>query len=387
MSIKKVCVVTGTRAEYGLLKFVINNIQQSQKLKLLLLVTGMHLLKKFGYTLDNIKKDGFSITKTIPMYDENDNQKESLGIALGRAIKNFSKAFVDIKPDILLVLGDRYEPLAAVLAASTFFIPIAHIHGGDNVFQGQVDEQIRHAVTKFANIHFPVTPKSSQRIKLLGEEDWKIHMVGSPGIDMVYQENLLKREELFLKYKLDKKKKIVLCTQHPYVFEAEKAGKQMKITLQVLKDLNLQTIIIYPNNDPGSELIIEEIESNRNVKNFKIFNNLERKIYLSFLKNVDILVGNTSSGLIESPIFKVPVVNIGDRNKGRESGDNVLNVPHEYLKIKNAIHYALTDDFKKVCQKVKNPYGEGNASKLIVNVLENLEINKKLLVKKLTYNL
>jgi len=385
MQKKNICVVTGARSEYGILRLLLKKILESRSLNLTLLVTGLHLLEKYGKTLKFIEDDGIPITETIPMYNEHDSTRADLGKSVGRAVINFTEVLDRIKPDILLVLGDRYEPMAAVLAASTLSIPIAHIHGGDSVFQGQIDEQIRHAITKFAHIHFPATQKSYERIKLLGEEEWRINMLGSPSIDMVYEEKLLSKEELCQKFGLNPSEKIILCVQHPYVFESEKAGEQMKLTLQILKELNLQIVITYPNNDPGGELIISEIESNLNIPNFKIFKNLKRTEYLSFLKNVDLLIGNSSSGLIESPIFKLPVVNIGDRNKGRESAENVINVSHDYNEIKNAIDKALSDEFKAFCQKVKNPYGDGKASERIVKILEELKIEKRLLIKKLTY--
>lgn len=382
---KHICVVTGARSDYAYLKLIIEKIDTSDKLELSLLVTGMHLLKKYGNTINIIKKDGIPIRKIIPMYDEIEFNKENLGIAVAKAIKNFTVAFNELNPDLLLVLGDRYEPLAAVIAASTLNIPIAHIHGGDHVPDGQVDEQIRHAITKFAHIHFPATPKSKERIKRLGEEEWRIVLVGSPTIDQIIQEHFQSKENIYEKFDLDISEKIILCVQHPYIFEAELSGERMKIILKVLKDLDLQTIIIYPNNDPGSELIIKEIESNRNVQKFRIYKNLERNDYLSLLKTVDLLIGNSSGGLIESPIFKLPVVNIGDRNRGRESGINVIDIPPEYSKIKDGVIKGLSDKFKSICGNVKNPYGEGNASELIVKKLEELQIDEKLLKKKLTY--
>ncbi len=203
---------------------------------------------------------------------------------------------------------------------------------------------------------------------------------------MIYEEKLLNKVELCQKFGLNPSEKIILCVQHPYIFESNQAGEQMKLTLQILKELNLQTIITYPNNDPGGELIINEIELNRNISNFKIFKNLNRKDYLSFLKNVDLFIGNSSSGFIESPIFQLLVVNIGDRNKGRESAENVIDVPHDYDKIKSAINKALSNEFKAFCQKVKNPYGDGQASNKIVKILEELRIEKRLLIKRLTYN-
>jgi len=384
---KKICVITGTRAEYGIFQLLLKKINESKKLQLCLLVTGTHLIEHLGSTVNQIKDDGFKIDGIIPMYDQRENKKQYYGRALGRAIIGFTDELIKLKPDLLLVLGDRYEPMAAVLAASTLSIPIAHIHGGDNVFKGQIDEQIRHSITKFSHIHFPATPKSAERIKLLGEEDWRIHMVGSPSIDMIYQEKFLKKEDLCRKFGLISTEKIIICIYHSYIFESEKAGEYMKTILQVLEELNLQTVIIYPNNDPGSNLIIKEINAKKGIQKFKIFKNLKRIDYLNLLKNADLLIGNSSSGIIESPIFKLPVINIGNRNKGRESAENVINISHDYNEIKNAIDKVFSKEFQESCQNIMNPYGDGKASEQIIEVLEELEINKELLIKKLTYDI
>jgi len=383
MEKKKVCIVTGSRSEYGILKLIIEKIEASKKLDLLLFVTGMHLLKRYGNTIDIIRKNGIIIDKIIPMYEENEFNREKLGNAVGKAIINFTKAFIEFNPDLLLVLGDRYEALAAVIAASTISLPIAHIHGGD--ISGSIDDSIRHAITKFSHVHFPSTLKSKKRILLLGEDESRVFVFGSPAIDAIYSYILLNKEDICKKFEFDINKKLILCVQHPNTFESQHAGEQMKLTLQILKDLNLNTVIIYPNNDPGSELIINEIEKNRDISYFKIFKNLERIDYLSLLKNADLLIGNSSSGKIESPIFKLPVVNIGDRDKDRESAENVIDVPHEYNKIKNAVLKGLSDNFKAFCRSVKNPYGDGNASNQIVKTLEDLQITKEFVTKKLKF--
>ncbi len=385
MSKKKICIVTGARSDYAYLKPIIEKIERSTKLEMFLVVTGIHLLEEHGNTFETIIKDGFHITKIIQMYDPKEKSKLRFGKSVGKAIINFTDCFNEIKPDIVLVLGDRYEPLAAVIAASTLSIGIAHIHGGDNVYKGQIDEQIRHAITKFAHIHFPATLKSSKRIILMGEEPWRVNMFGSPTMDGIREPEKLSKEELFKELQLNPTERTVLCVQHPYIVESNKAGEQMAMTIQILKDLNIQSIIIYPNNDPGSELIIDEIELNKNIPNFRIYPDLDRSIFLSLLNHVNLMIGNSSSGLIETPFFKLPVVNIGDRNKGRESAENVINVPHNYDDIKKAINKALSDEFKTFCQKVENPYGEGKTSEQIVEFFEKLKIDKDFLIKKLTY--
>lgn len=385
MKIKNICVVTGSRADYNYLKLTMEKIDKSSKLKLLLVVTGMHLLRKHGRTIDLIKKDGFSIKKTIPMYKEKDRSNKDLGMSIGKAIIKFTKTFVELQPDLILILGDRFEPFVATIAASTLKIPIAHIHGGD--VSGTIDENIRHAITKLAHIHFPASPKSEERIRLCGEEKWRIYMVGSPTIDLIMAEPLLNKKEICTKLDLNDAEKLIVCLQHPNFFEAENAGKQMKITLQNLKELNAEVIIIYPNNDMGSDLIINEIKKVENNPKFKVFKHLERLDYLSLLKNADLLIGNSSGGLIESPIFKIPVINIGTRNEGREKAENVISVDYNYENIKLAIKEALSPEFKKKCENVVNPYGDGTASDKIIKVLEDLELNEKILFKKWSYDL
>ncbi|MHA1689006.1 MAG: UDP-N-acetylglucosamine 2-epimerase [Promethearchaeota archaeon] len=383
MKKKIVCIVTGTRAEYNYLRPIIQKVHESELLEAKLIVTGMHLLKKFGYTVDIIKKDGMKINKIIPMYDETDNSKAALGKAVGKAIINFSYTFQEMAPNLLLVLGDRYEPFVAVIAASTLKIPVAHVHGGD--VSSTIDENIRHAITKLSHVHFPATENSAKRIEQLGEEKDRIHLVGSTTIDNILKVKLLSRNELCKKLNLKMDEKIILCLQHPNIYESEKAGEQMALTLKILRELNLQAVIIYPNNDLGSELIIKEIERNRIHPKFRIFKNLERKIYLSLLKHSDLMVGNSSSGLIETPYFHLPVVNIGSRNENREKANNVINVNFDEQQLKKAILTALSPEFREKCKSIKNPYGDGTAAEKIVKVLENLEINEKLLNKKLTY--
>jgi len=383
----KIAVITGTRSDYNYLRLILKKILSSNKLELSLLVTGMHLLNDFGNTIRLIEKDNIPISKTIKMFKDSDREELRIGKAVGRAIMLFTEAFNEIQPDLLLVLGDRYEILAAVIAASTLLIPIAHIHGGDNVFQGQTDEQIRHAITKFAHIHFPATSISAKRIKLLGEEEWRIFHVGSPSIDHIYHEEFFTKDQLCKTLGLNEDEKIVICLQHPYIIRPKKAGEQMRLTLDVLKELNLQTIIIYPNNDRGSDLIIKEIERDKEFHKFKIFKNLEYRHFYSLLKNSDLLIGNSSAGIIETPAFNLPVVNIGDRNKGRESTRNIINVPYDFEKIKKGVIKGLSEEFKINCQNLTNPYGDGKASQKIVKIIEKIKFDDSLLVKKLNYEI
>ena len=382
---KKIVYITGTRAEYGLMSSVLKEIQLSKELDLTIIVTGMHLLRKHGYTIDLIEKDKIPITKIISMYEEVDSSKVGLGKAVGNSIIKFTEVLDDIKPDLLLILGDRFEALVAVITASTLKIPVGHIHGGD--ISGTIDENIRHAITKLSHIHFPATLNSAERLRRLGEEEKRIYMVGSPTVDVLLQEHLLDKSKICKKLGLNPSESIILCIQHPNFFESDQAGEQMKITLKVLKDLNVQSVIIYPNNDLGSDLIIQEIRNNEGNPKFKIFENLERNIYLSLLKITDLLIGNSSGGLIETPLYKVPFLNIGTRNEDREKVENVLNVGYDYDEIKNAAQKAFSKEFKDLCQSVKNPYGDGTTSDKIVEILEKLDISEDFLIKKLAYDI
>lgn len=384
---KKIAVVTGSRAEYGNIYLMLKKIQESKNLELLLYVTGIHLLEKYGKTIKLIKKDKLQIHKIIPMYPQEEiSSPEALGNAISLAIQGFTNAFHDDKPDLLLVPGDRFEVFSAVIAAASLDIPIAHIQGGDSSESSQVDEWIRHSISKFAHLHFPACKSSAERLKKMGEEEWRIHNVGGVSLDQIYEMQLLEKEVIFKKLGLNIDETTVLCVYHPYIPEAEKAGEQMEEILTTIRQMNLQAIIIYPNNDLGSDKIIRVIESNSNIKNFKIFRNIPRFDYLSLLKNIDLFIGNSSSGIVEAPTFNLPFLNIGSRNRGRETGNNTINISTINVeKIKFEINRALSAEFKSICQKTVNPYGNGKASEKIVKILEDLKIDKKFLSKILTY--
>ncbi|MFX0017197.1 MAG: UDP-N-acetylglucosamine 2-epimerase [Promethearchaeota archaeon] len=384
---KKIAVVTGSRAEYGNIYLLLKKIQESKDLELLFYVTGMHLLEKYGNTIELIKKDNVPIHKIIPMYPKEDiTSSETLGNAIGLAIQGFTNSFHNDKPDLLLIPGDRFEIFSAVIAAASLNIPVAHLQGGDSAESSQVDERIRHSISKFAHLHFPACKSSAERLKKMGEEEWRIHNVGGVSLDQIYEMQLLEKEIIFKKLGLDIDKTTALCIYHPYIPEAENAGNQMEEILTALSQMDLQTIIFYPNNDLGSDKIIQVIESKRKVKNFKIFKNIPRFDYLSILKNIDLFIGNSSSGIVEVPTFKLPFLNIGPRNKGRETGINTINITTINAEnIKFEIKRGLSEEFKLICQKTVNPYGNGKASEKIVKILEDLKIDKRFTSKILTY--
>lgn len=381
---KKIAVVTGSRSEYGILYWILKKISESSTLELQLIVTGMHLSKKYGETWKDIEKDGFEINDKIYMNMEN-SERKYISESIGAGIIGFSKSFEKLKPDILLILGDRYEILAAAVAAIPYVIPIAHIAGGE-ITEGAFDEQIRHALTKISHIHFPGANKYAENIKNMGEESWRIFNVGDTSIEVIKKMKFYSKNEIFKEFSVDKNKKIILCTLHPVSLNNIKIEKkEVDIFFDVLSEFENENIIItYPNSDPNSDIIIEKIKLLNNKINIKVYENLGIQKYLSVLKYCDLIIGNSSSGIVEGPIFKKPVINYGDRQKGRLKALNILDVkaanPEE---LRFAIKKSLYNkEYIKYLECTKSLYGEGNSSDKIVEVLENLEINKKLLRKK-----
>ena len=379
---QKISITTGTRSEYGILRELIKEISKSKKLELYLLVTGMHLSKKFGYTINEIKKDKIPIHAKIKMIPSG-NTPYDMSVSLGKGIVGFSKIFKKIKPDLNIVLGDRDEALASALAASHMNIPNAHIHGGE-ISQG-IDEYNRHAITKISNIHFAATKKSKERIIKMGENRRNVILTGSPSIDEIKMSKISSKHELEKKYLVDLDKPLFLLIQHPVTTEFEKSDLQIKITLDALSKLKNQTIAILPNSDAGNEQIINQLRIFSKKCNFlKVFPNLPRNDYLGFLRHCSALIGNSSSGLIEGSYLHTPVVNIGIRQLGREKDVNVIDVP---IFSKSLILNALKKSLKKKNKKIKNSsiYGTGNASKKIVQYLETIPINPRMIQKKLVY--
>ena len=379
---QKISITTGTRSEYGILRELIKEISKSKKLELYLLVTGMHLSKKFGYTINEIKKDKIPIHAKIKMIPSG-NTPYDMSVSLGKGIIGFSKIFKKIKPDLNVVLGDRDEALASALAASHMNIPNAHIHGGE-ISQG-IDEYNRHAITKISNIHFAATKKSKERIIKMGENRRNVILTGSPSIDEIKMSKISSKHELEKKYLVDLDKPLFLLIQHPVTTEFEKSDLQIKMTLDALSKLKNQTIAILPNSDAGNQQIINQLRIFSKKCNFlKVFPNLPRNDYLGFLRYCSALIGNSSSGIIEGSYLHTPVVNIGIRQLGREKDVNVIDVP---IFSKSLILNALKKSLKKKNKKIKNSsiYGTGNASKKIVQYLETIPINLQMIQKKLVY--
>ena len=382
---RKITIITGTRSEYGLLFPVIKAIEDHPKLDFSIIATGMHLSYEHGYTINEIKKDGFNIDAAVDMLLSSDTGA-AMSKSLGIGIIGITQAIEKIKPDIVLVLGDRGEPFAGAIAASHMNIPVAHIHGGDTTKGGCIDDSIRHSITKFAHIHFSATSESAERIKKLGEETWRIHTVGAPGLDTILNAKLLTKKQLIETFSLDINEPLLLVIQHPVTTHPENAANEMRTILESFADLKIQTILIYPNSDAGGRSMIEVIKEYEHLPFLRTFKSLPHIEYLSLLNIADALIGNSSSGIIESTSFHLPVVNVGIRQEGRQRSDNVIDVASDKEDIIEAVNTALYDEtFKQKVNKCINPYGEGKTGLLIAEVLAGLEINHELLQKNLTY--
>jgi len=378
---KSVCVVTGTRAEYGLLRPLLNEISSSKKINLQLLVTGAHLSQKHGFTYKEIESDGFPIDWKVHMLNE-ENDAVGLTRAMAKALTGFADAYAVLKPDIVVLVGDRYEILIAAIAAMMASIPIAHIHGGE-VTEGAIDEAIRHSVTKMAHLHFVAAEEYKLRVMQLGEDVGRIHLVGGLGVDCIKRISLLSKNELEERIGFKFGRKNLLVTFHPVTLENEDTEYQINELLAALAELNETHIIItMPNADPQSDLIrkrLDQFASSR--ANVKTYESLGQLKYLSIIPFVDAVIGNSSSGLLEVPSFKKPTINIGSRQNGRLKASSVVDCGAERSSILEALKLVYSNDFQDALKNVINPYGTGGASKFIVQILEGVDLDS-LLIKK-----
>ena len=381
--IRKISITTGTRSEYGLLRPLIEKISQDKNFQLYLIVTGMHLSKKYGLTIREIKNDGFKISAKINMIPNGDSMI-AMSDALGRGIVNFSKVFKKIKPDINIILGDRDEAFASAIAASHMNIPNAHIHGGDKSKAG-IDEYNRHAITKLSNIHFAATRKSAKRILKMGENPKFIVFSGSPGIDEIKKNKISSKNFLEKKYRIRLTGKEIILLQHPVTTQVKQSSNQIKNTLDAISKTKLTTIAIAPNSDAGNKAIFNNLKMYSKKYSFiKVYKNIPRADYLGFLRYCGVLVGNSSSGIIEASYFSIPVINIGIRQDNRETGRNVTNIKNfDQKQIHSAIKKALKIKNVKNCSS--NIYGDGNSSEIIIKFLSKLKINDELLQKQIHY--
>lgn len=384
---RKIAVVTGTRAEYGLLYWILKGIHDDPELELQLIVTGTHLSQEFGLTVREIEHDGFSVTERVEMLLSSDTET-AIATSMGLGIIGFAKIYEKLRPDILLVLGDRFEIMAAVTAAVPFRLAVAHIHGGETT-EGAIDELFRHAISKMSHIHFPATPLYADRIIQMGENPENVFCFGAPGLDNIYMLNLLDRQQLAKELELPTEKAWGVITYHPVTLEKDDAKFHIKELLKAIDKFNqLYWVFTLPNADTENRVIINGIEDfvKKNPERTKLFKSLGQLKYLSLLKNVIVMVGNSSSGIIEAASFKLPVVNIGNRQKGRLRAKNVIDVQLcEKDRIINAINKALSKEVIDSLQVIENPYGNGKVSNKIIEVLKNIPLTN--IIKKQFYKL
>lgn len=372
---RKVCVVTGSRAEYGLLYWLLKEIQDDSELSLQLLVTGMHLSPEFGLTWRQIVEDGFTIDRKVEMLLSSDTPV-GISKAMGLGLIGFADALVDLQPDILVVLGDRFEIFAAAQAAMNLRIPIAHIHGGE-LTEGAIDDAVRHAITKMAHLHFTAADVYRKRVIQLGEQSGRVFNVGAPGLDNIYRLPLLSRDELELAINFKLGKRNVLVTFHPVTLENATASEQFQQLLEALDGFDdLHIIFTHSNADADGRVIAQMIEEYRRQHFPRVasFVSLGSLRYLSALCYVDAMIGNSSSGLLEAPAFHIATVNIGDRQRGRLCADSVLNCEPKASEIRHTLNRAFSEEFRNKLPEVFNPYGKGGASSKIKKILKDVKL-------------
>jgi len=390
-----IAVFTGNRAEYGLQYPILRAIDRHSDLDYRLLVSGAHLDNNFGKTLDEIKADGFHIDAEVKI-DMDASTLFATAQAIGSGILSISKALADLKPDMMVVYADRFESLAAVIASTQMNIPTAHIEGGDLTEGGALDDSVRHAMTKLAHLHFTTNQQATNRILGMGEEPWRVHTAGFPAIDLIQEGIFASQEECCKRFNLDLSRPIVLFTQHSVTTQFEQSADQLAPSLEAMIRLaaeGVQVILTYPNNDAGGKPIAEALErvKSQGVSNIQMHRSLGRYTYHGILalarntKNRVACVGNSSSGIKETPAFGCPAVNIGSRQDGRLRGENVIDAGYNAKDIEAATRRCLFDDaFRQKCSKANNPYYLGGAGKKIADVLATVELNEAIIRKRMT---
>lgn len=372
---KKICVVTGARAEYGLLRWVMEGIRHSPELELQLIATGMHLSSEFGMTVEVIEADGFKVDRKVEMLLSSDT---AVGVtkSMGVGMIGFADALDELKPDMMLVLGDRYEIFSAAASAMIAHIPIAHLHGGEST-EGAFDEAIRHSITKMSHLHFVATEEYRQRVIQLGEQPEHVFNVGGVGIDNILRLNLLTREELeeALNFKLEKRN--LLITFHPVTLEQGTSAQQIDELLAALAELkDTGLIFTMPNADTEGRVLFEKIKGFcAEHQQARAYTSLGQLRYLSCIQHVDGVVGNSSSGLTEVPSFKKGTINIGDRQRGRIKAESVIDCEPNRDQIRVAMQRLFSEEFVHVAKQVVNPYGTGGVAEKIIAVMEDCRLD------------
>jgi GDP/UDP-N,N'-diacetylbacillosamine 2-epimerase (hydrolysing) len=385
---RKVLFVTGIRSEYDILYSVISAVQKHVDMEVALVVTGAHLSPMYGHTIDEVEKDGFPI---IARLESLLNSDSAIGRVKSAAIQlsGLIDIFACYCPDFVVAPMDREEAITVALAGAYMQIPVVHIGGGDTADDGNIDNSVRHAVTKLAHLHMVTTKRSAARVIALGEEPFRVNVTGAPGLDRLVRLPEISNADLWGTLGYDPgDKPFAVLIQHSIISDVERAGELMATTIESLVSLDLPVFVSYPNSDAGSQKIIEVIEtySKRYPCLLHKYQNLPRLEFVNLMRRAHVMVGNSSSGIIEAPLFHLPVVNIGPRQRGREHTDNVQFVDHDIAQISTAIRRAVFDkEYRKSVGSCVNPYGDGHAGERIADILATIPINEELLAKRITY--
>jgi UDP-hydrolysing UDP-N-acetyl-D-glucosamine 2-epimerase len=378
---KKILFITERRADYSKLRPIIKEIKNSTNLEYFLVVTGSHLMKKHGYTINEIKKDDIKIYKKFRMFPRNSkNTHDEMTLAFGKAVINMTKIIKELKPDIVFTGFDIGANFAAAIVGAHMNIHVAHLEGGE--VTGTIDESIRHAISKFAHVHFTTNDLAKKRLVKMGENSKNIFIVGNPSLDIIKKIKKIPTKKLEKEFNIKLNRPLILLLQHTVTTEFDKIDKYFLETISAIKECGVQCLIISGNVDAGSKKILRIIEKSK-IQNYP---NLTFEKYINLLSNCSLLVGNSSSGIMEAPFLQIPSINIGTRQTGRLTSESVLNVEYNKKIIKKAIRKALYNKkFLKEVKKTKKHYGSGNSSKKIIKILEKMDLNEIPIQKKMTY--
>lgn len=385
---KRIGIMTGTRAEYGLLKPLMQEINKDNDLELYLIVSGMHLSPEFGMTYKEIEEDGFQINAKVEMLLSSDSPV-GISKSIGLGIIGFADEFQRADLDMLILLGDRYEALSAAICAMVMRIPIAHLHGGE-LTEGAIDEGIRHSITKMSYLHFTSTEEYRRRVIQLGENPERVFCVGAIGVENIKKINLMTKEELERSIHFEIDENTVIVTYHPVTLENNTVEEQFLNLLEVLdRNPKIRMIFTKANADTNGRIVNELIDkyAAQNSERACAFTSLGQKRYLSALKYCRIVIGNSSSGIIEAPSFGKPIINIGDRQKGRICADSVINCGYTQQEIQRAMETALTEEFENKARNCRNPYEKENTAANIISVIKDYLLNDKIKLKKGFYDI
>lgn len=383
---KLVLGVTGIRSEYDIMSSVFRAISSHPDLDLQLVVTGAHLSDSYGHTIDEIHRDGFLVVDEIESLlngDQSSCRVKGLAIQLQGLVQSVAR----VRPDILLVLGDREEAMTTALVGAYMNIPVAHLCGGDRVI-GNVDDQVRHAVTKLAHMHFVTNSESAERIIRLGEQSFRIFDVGNPGLDRLLEVPVINAAELsgLLGFKIVDDEPFVMLIQHVISTEVDQAYEQMKVSLDAVKELGIKTILSYPNSDAGGQQMIRAIHEYDSMPFLYAAKHIPRLQFVNLMRRASCLLGNSSAGILEAPLLKLPVINVGNRQRGRLHAENVQFIQHDKGQIIAALRKAIYDPaYRNSVATCSNPYGDGNSSNRIADILATIPIDDTLLIKDITY--